>query len=40
MEKEINKEWAIIINNSKNEKFWEKLKNLLPFIFETRIKKK
>ena len=39
MEKETNKQSTIIINNSKNEKFREKLKHLLPLIFETRSKK-
>ena len=37
-EKENNK-LLPIINNTKNEKFREKLKHLLPLIFETRSKK-
>ena len=38
IEKENNK-LLPIIDNPKNEKFREKLKNLLPLIFETRSKK-
>ena len=34
IEKENNEYPAPFINNTKNEKFREKLKNLLPLIFE------
>ena len=39
IEKENNKYWSSIINNAKNEKFREKLKNLPPLIFEIKNKK-
>ena len=39
IEKENNKYWSPIINNAKNEKFREKLKNLPPLIFEIKNKK-
>ena len=39
IEKENNKYWSTIINNAKNEKFREKLKNLPPLIFEIKNKK-
>ena len=39
IEKENNKYTSPIINNAKNEKFREKLKNLLPLIFEIKNKK-
>ena len=39
IEKENNEYPEPIINNVKNEKFREKLKNLLPLIFEIKNKK-
>ena len=39
IEKENNKYWSPIINNAKNKKFREKLKNLPPLIFEIKNKK-
>ena len=39
IEKKNNKYWSPIINNAKNEKFREKLKNLPPLIFEIKNKK-
>ena len=39
IEKKHNKYWSTIINNAKNEKFREKLKNLPPLIFEIKKKK-
>ena len=39
IEKKHNKYWSPIINNAKNEKFREKLKNLPPLIFEIENKK-
>ena len=39
IEKENNEYAEPIINNVKNEKFREKLKNLLPLIFEIKNKK-
>ena len=39
IEKKHNKYWSPIINNAKNEKFREKLKNLPPLIFEIKNKK-
>ena len=39
IEKENNKYSSPMINNAKNEKFKEKLKNLLPLIFEIKNKK-
>ena len=39
IEKENNKHWSPIINNAKNEKFREKLKNLPALIFEIKNKK-
>ena len=40
IEKMHNKYWSPIINNAKNEKFREKLKNLPPLIFEIKKKKR
>ena len=34
-----NKDSSIIINHAKNEKFGEKIKNILPFITEIKNKK-
>ena len=39
IKKENNKYWSIIINDAKNEKFGEKIKNISPFITEIRNKK-
>ena len=39
IEKENNEYPAPLINNPKNEKFREKFQNLLPLIFELKIKK-
>ena len=39
IKKQNNKESSIIINHAKNEKFGEKIKNILPFITEIKNKK-